>query len=201
MAFHWGKDTGLGSTGEYSLPWALLEAVISSPRPGPTLQPVSFSAGMPLSKQPTEWEHCPTYQQTGWLMSSWAHRCLLNTPHDMALLTRETRPSSTQQWAGTSLFHQEPCTSTSLSSMGGREQKQEELQPCSLQNRNHNHRGLYPRWRNKIKHLTIPNWSEYLTNPPPKKIQSNDKKDDSRSQKKNGGTDGEDTKMFNKILV
>ena len=64
MALYWDKDAGCGSSGEYSLPRALLEAAISSPSPGPTQQPVSFSAGMPLSRQPTEWEHCPTYQQT-----------------------------------------------------------------------------------------------------------------------------------------
>lgn len=109
----------------------------SSPRPVSTQQLVSFSAGMPLSKQPTEGEiSCPTYQQTSWLMSSWAHyRCLLNTPHDMAPAYQRQDPVPLSSEQAPVSSYQEPCTSTSLSSMGGREQKQGELQPYSLRNR------------------------------------------------------------------
>ena len=44
----------------------------------------------------------------------------LNTPLDMALPIRGTRPSSTHQWPGTSPFHQEACTSpwTNLTHQG-----------------------------------------------------------------------------------
>ena len=36
----------------------------------PTRQPEGSRAGMPQAKQPTEWEHSPTHQQTGCLKSS-----------------------------------------------------------------------------------------------------------------------------------
>ena len=51
----------------------------------------------------------------------------------MALLIRGKRLSSTHQNSGTSPSHQEAYAShwTNLTT-GGREQKQEELQPCSL---------------------------------------------------------------------
>ena len=69
------KDTGSCSSGEYSLMWYLLEAAIFSPRPSPTQQHVGSTAGMPWVKQPTGWEHSPTYQQTDCLKSSWALPC------------------------------------------------------------------------------------------------------------------------------
>ena len=49
----------------------------------------------------------------------------LNTLLDMALLTRGIRPSSTQQWAGTSFSHQEACTSpwTNLTHQAGNKSK------------------------------------------------------------------------------
>ena len=59
------KDTG-GSR-EYSLVWALLKVAILIPRPGPTQQPIGFSAGMSQAKQPTGWECSPSHQQTGCL--------------------------------------------------------------------------------------------------------------------------------------
>ena len=64
------KDTAGGSSGEYSLVWALLEGTISCPRPGPTQQPVGSSAGTPWAKQLTGQEHSPTHQQKGHLKSS-----------------------------------------------------------------------------------------------------------------------------------
>ena len=56
-----------------------------------------------------------------------------NIPPDTALLIRGHKLSYTHQNAGTSLFHQKAYTShwTNLTTRG-REQKQEELQPCSL---------------------------------------------------------------------
>ena len=104
------KDTGGSSSGEYSLVWALQEAAIFSPRPGPTQQPVGSSAGTPQAKQPTGWEHSPIHQETGCLKSSWAYSCPLNRPLDTALPNRQTRPSCTHQWGGTSPSHQEACT-------------------------------------------------------------------------------------------
>ena len=53
------KDAGGSSFGEYSLTWALLEATIFSPRPGPTQQPGGSSSGMPQAKQPTGWDTAP----------------------------------------------------------------------------------------------------------------------------------------------
>ena len=64
------KDTGGGSSGEYSLESALMEAAIFSPKPRPTQQTAGSSAWMPPAKQPTGWEHSPTRQQTGFLKSS-----------------------------------------------------------------------------------------------------------------------------------
>ena len=108
---HWGdKDTGGGSSGMYSLAWALLEAAIFLPGPDPTQQHVGSSAGMPQAKWLKGWQHIPTYQQVGCLESSWAHRCPLNTPLNMAQHTRGTKPSSTHNWGRNSPSHQETCT-------------------------------------------------------------------------------------------
>ena len=56
------KDTGSGNSSEYSLVWALLEAAIFSPRPGPTQQPVGSSAGMPQAKQSENTAPCISKQ-------------------------------------------------------------------------------------------------------------------------------------------
>ena len=138
------RDTGGSGSGEYLLVWDFLEAAIFSPRPGPTQQPIGPSAGTPQAKQPTGWEHSPSHQQTGCLKSLWAHSCLVNTPLDMALPTRGTRPNFTHQWAGTSPSYQKACTNflDQPHPPGVRHQKKKELQPCSLRNGNCNHRKL-----------------------------------------------------------
>ena len=98
------EDTDSGSSGKYSLRWALLEVAIFSPRPSPTQQPVSSSAETPQAKQSTGQEYSPTHQQTGCLTSSWAWPC-----------PPGGRPS-THQWTGTSSSHQEACVSILASS-------------------------------------------------------------------------------------
>ena len=83
----WSLVTGI--SGSVHLCEYLLKQTSSwvvSTRPGPTQQPVGFSAGMPQVKQPTRLEHSSICQQTGCLKSSWAHRhpltqhCLLHSP-------------------------------------------------------------------------------------------------------------------------
>ena len=68
----------------------------------------------------------------------------LSIPIDIALPTRETKQNSTHQWAGTSLSHQEACTSLldQPHSPEGRHHKEEELQSFSLQNEDHKHRKI-----------------------------------------------------------
>ena len=76
-----------------------------------------------------------------------------NTPLDTSLLARGTRHSSIHQCAGTTPSHQEACTSLlgQLHPPGGRHQKQEELQCCSLQHKDHKHRKLDKmRWQRNM---------------------------------------------------
>ena len=51
------KDTGGNTSGEFSLLWALLKAIIFSPWPGPTQQPIGSNSGMPQANQPEELTH------------------------------------------------------------------------------------------------------------------------------------------------
>lgn len=67
------RDKHSGSFGEYSLIWALLETIISSPRPNLTQQPVGSSAGRPQAIQPSE----PHPAKDRLLRSSWAQCCPL----------------------------------------------------------------------------------------------------------------------------
>lgn len=67
------KDISGRGTRECSLAWALLEAVILTPKLGPTQQPVDSSARISQTKLPTGSKKSSAYQQTGCLMSSWAH--------------------------------------------------------------------------------------------------------------------------------
>ena len=163
MAHYRDKDDGSSSSVEYSLVWALLEVTVFSIRPGQTQQPVGSCAGKPQAKQPTGQENSTIHQQTGCLKSSWAQSCPLNTPLDMALPTRGTRPSSTHQWAGTSPSQQEDSTSllNSLTHQGAesRSKKNYNPAPCGMETTitesetKGNSRGICPRWRNKIKPL------------------------------------------------
>ena len=68
----------------------------------------------------------------------------LDTPLDTALPTRGTRHSSAHQCTGTSASNQEACTSLldQTHPLGGKYQKQEELQSCGLQKGDHKHREL-----------------------------------------------------------
>ena len=106
-------DIGSGDPGKCSLRYALFETTIFSSRPGPAQQRVGSSAITPQAKQPTGWEHSPIHQQTGCLKSSWINSCPIDRPPDIALPTRETRPSPTHYWEGTSLSHHAACTSLS----------------------------------------------------------------------------------------
>ena len=78
------KDTGSGSSGEYSWVWGhhFLTETLSLPIA------CRFQCWMPQTKQLTGWEHSPTRQQTVCMKSSWAHRGPLNTPIHMILPTR-----------------------------------------------------------------------------------------------------------------
>ena len=51
------KDPGGSGSGEFSLLWALLKAVIFSPWPGPTQQPTGSNSGMSQANQPEELTH------------------------------------------------------------------------------------------------------------------------------------------------
>ena len=82
------KDTGSGSSGKYSLAWALPESTIS-----PTKQPVGSSAGSPQAKQPTGRELSPTHQQTSRLKFFWA------------LPTRATPSSTRHQYLPSGSLH------------------------------------------------------------------------------------------------
>ena len=133
-----GKDTGGRGPREYDQ----REVAILAPRPGPTQQPAGSSAGMPQAKQPAgETQPLPSADRLPKVVLS--SQSPLNTPPDMGLSTRRTRPSSTHQWAGSCPSHQEACTSPGPTSPSrGRHQKQEELQSCSLQKGDHKHRKL-----------------------------------------------------------
>ena len=107
---HWGgKDTGGRGSREHSSVWALPEVTILVLRTGPTQQPTGSSAGMPQAKQPTEWEHSTTHEQTGRPKPSvpaatHKHTLWHGPTHRRIIL------SSTYFWAGTSPSHQEACT-------------------------------------------------------------------------------------------
>ena len=84
---------------------------------------------------------------------SWWCQLPLNTSLDRALPIRGTRPSSTHQWACQTL--QSESLNKPLGQPhppGGWQLKQEEqLQPCSLQNRDCNHRKLYKmKWQRSM---------------------------------------------------
>ena len=113
------KNTGSRSSGKYSLAWALPESNNST-----TKEPVGSSAGSPSAKQPTGKELIPTHQQTSRLQFYWA------------LLNRAT-PSSTHHQSHPLGSLHKPLRQPYPQE--GREQKQEELQSCSLQNENYNH--------------------------------------------------------------
>ena len=106
--------------------WGVFAGTKARPHP---IYPLGSSVGKPQAKQPTGQKHSPTHHHTA--KSSWTH-----TPWK-ALPTRGTRPSSTQQWAGTSPSHQEVYTSPldQPHPPKGRHQKKQELQSCSLWNR------------------------------------------------------------------
>ena len=73
----------------------------------------------------------------------------LITPRDKAPPTKGIRISSTYQWAGTSLSHQEACSKPlyQLQPQGGRHKKQVRVQPYALQKHNQN---LYKMKRQRI---------------------------------------------------
>ena len=91
--------------------WALPGVVILAPRPGPTQQPVGSSAGMPQAKPPAMGENTAPIISRQAVKVVLSSQPPLNTPLDMVLPTKQTRPSSTHQGVGTSPSHQEACTS------------------------------------------------------------------------------------------
>ena len=143
MAHCGGKDTVGGGPREYSSVWILSEVAILASRPGPTQHTAGSSAGMAQAKQPTGWEHSPTHQKTGCLKLSW-----------VTATSKHTYWQGHAQQRDKSWFHPPVGRHQSLPpgslrkpldkphSPGGRHQKQEELQTCSLRNRDHKHRKL-----------------------------------------------------------
>ena len=110
----------------------------------------------------------------------------INTPLDTTLCTQGTRPGSTHQWEGAS----QSLPPGSLHKLleqphppGGRQQNQEELQSCSLRNRDHKQRKLDKmRWqRNMLQKKEQDNTLE--EQPRVKMIQDLGKRMESRSKK------------------
>ena len=103
-----------------------------NPRPGSTQLPAAPSAGRltPNNKQDSNTNHPSAHRLPKVILSSQTHQ---NTPPDTALLIRGKRLSSIHQNAGTSPSHQEAYTRHWTNpTTRDREQKQEELRPCSL---------------------------------------------------------------------
>ena len=169
----------LGST-----PW---HEPSESPPLAPPKRKVSNSAGSPEARQPTGWEPSPTHQQTSGLKFSWV------------LPTRAT-PSCTQHWSLTSGSLHKPLREPHPPE--GRQQKQEELQFCSLWKENHIHRKIdkmkMQRTLYQMKEQETPprkttKWSRNKQ-PSRKRIQNNDSEHDPGPRKKNGDKDWEDAR-------
>ena len=137
------EDTGNSGSGEYSRAWALSEAAIFSPRPGPTQQPIGSSAGTLQTRQPTWQEHSPSPQYTDCLKSSWAYSCPLSTQHPHQRDKTQLHPPEGKHqppWPGSLHKPLRPHPPE------GRQQKQEKLQPWSLWNRSERERGRENIW-------------------------------------------------------
>ena len=126
----------------------------------------------------------------------------INIPLDTVLPTRGTRPSSTHQWAGTSSSHLEACTGpwTNLIHWGADTRRRttilqpEEWRPQTQKIRQNETAGGYvPDEETRYNPRITTKWSGDRQSTW-KRIHSNNSKNDPRSQKKNGGTDWEDTR-------
>ena len=101
-----------------------------NPRPSSTQLPAAPSVG-PLTTNKTGTQTHPSAHRLPKVVLS--SQTPQNIPLDMALLFRGKRLSSTRQNADTIPSHQEACTRHwTYPTTRGREQKQEELRPCSL---------------------------------------------------------------------
>ena len=131
-------DTGSGSSGKYSLAWALLESTIS-----PTKEPVGSMAGSPQAKGPTERELSPTHQQTNGLKFYWAlpTRATPSSTHHQSL------PLGNLKSLLDNLIHQRADS---------RSKKNYNAAACGIKTTfterqtKWKGRGLCTRWRNKI---------------------------------------------------
>ena len=117
---------------------------------------------------------------------------------DTALPTRGTRSSSSHQWAGTSPSHQEACTSVldypvhqRADTKSKRNYNPAACGTANIERQIETAEEYVPDEGTKIKHRRTTKWREDRQ-PTWKRIQSNDDKDDQRSQKKNEGIDWED---------
>ena len=110
----------------------------------------------------------------------------------MSLLTRQTRPSSTYEWAGTSLSHHEACTSLLVSSTRGKT-----AEARSLWNGNCSYRKLDKMiWQRDMSQIKKQDKTPVkqltkvgISNLPEKIIQNNESENDLRPWEKNEGTD------------
>ena len=139
-----------------------LKATIFSPRHCPTQKPVGSSAGMPQAKPPAMAENTAPIISRQAVKVVLSSQPPLNTPLDMVLPTKGTRPSSTHQGAGTSPSHQEACTPgpTNLTYQEAEDTwSKRNYDPAAWGKETTNTesytkwngREIYSRWRNKIK--------------------------------------------------
>ena len=129
---HCGNKDTCDNSREYSLAQALLEPAIYSPRCDPTQQPVGTSAG--ISGQKTNSAGTQPHLSAHSMLKAFLSTQLpaQHTPLQSTAHQRDKTHSLPPGGLHKSLRQYHPP--------GGRQQKQEELQPCSPWNTNHNHR-------------------------------------------------------------
>ena len=98
---------------------------------------------MHQAKQPTRWEHSLTHQQTGYLKRSWVQshfwHIAWHGPAHQRFKSQLHKPVGRHHSLLPGSLHKPP---DQLHPSGNRHQKWEELQSCSLRDRNHNRRKL-----------------------------------------------------------
>ena len=142
VAHRGDRDTGGGSSGEFSLARALWKAAIFSPRLVPTQKPVGANVGKPQAKE----------SKYVFLQPHPSAHTLFNVFLSTQLPTNHTPWHSPAHQRDKTHIHPPMGKNQSLTPgslykplkqphlPGGQQQKQEELQPCSLLNGGYNHR-------------------------------------------------------------
>ena len=104
-------------------------------RPGPTEQPVSSTAWMPQTKQPTGQEHNPTHHETGYLKTSWANSHLYTCPLTPPYPLEGQDPTPPINGQAPAPLAREPAQASRPSSpTKGQKPKGRKLRSCSLWN-------------------------------------------------------------------